>query len=102
MAVYRFSTLNDGQSIAFNPNVDQLNFDQSAIDAGDLVLTQEGANLRITDNDYPNWGKDVLLTNVTLGQLTDGNVTFANGGKLLVGDNSTALNDDLANNLTGT
>src|SRR3954467_11809940 len=102
MAIYRFSTLSDRQTIAFNPNADQSNFDQSQVAAADLLLTQEGSNLRIADNGSPNWGKDVLLTNMALGQITDANVTLASGGKLLVGDNSTALNDDLANSLVGT
>jgi Ca2+-binding RTX toxin-like protein len=102
VAVYNFSTLSDGQSLAFNPAIDQLVFDQSAISAEDLLVAQEGTSLRLTDNGSPWWGKDVLLTNVMLGQITDANVTFAGGSKLLVGDNSTALNDDLANSLVGT
>jgi hypothetical protein len=33
VALYRFSALSDGQSIAFNPGVVVLNFDQSVIGA---------------------------------------------------------------------
>ena len=33
MAVFRFSALSDGQSLAFNPNADVLHFDQTTIAA---------------------------------------------------------------------
>ena len=33
MAVYQFSALSDGQSLAFNPNAGVLNFDQTTIAA---------------------------------------------------------------------
>ena len=77
MATYNFSTLSDGQSIAFNPATDQLNFDQAEIYAAGLSVVQEGANLRLTVLSSPWWQKDVLLTNVTTGQVTGTNVTFA-------------------------
>ena len=48
MAVYQFSALSDGQAISFNPTVDRLNFDQTNVAAGDLTLSMEGSNLRVT------------------------------------------------------
>ncbi len=36
MAVFRFSALSDAQSLAFNPNADVLDFDQTTVAAADL------------------------------------------------------------------
>ena len=47
MAVFRFSALSDGQSLAFNPTTDVLNFDQTTVAAADLRVTQVGTNIRI-------------------------------------------------------
>src|SRR3954469_612223 len=102
MAVFQFSALSDGQSLAFNPSADVLNFDQTTIAAADLRVTQVGSNIRIDVVSGPQTGKDVTLQNVSPLQLATTNVTFADGSKLLFGDNSTAQNDDLANSLTGT
>ena len=100
--MYQFSALNDGQSIAFNPNADVLNFDQTTVAAADLRVTTVGTNIRIDVVGGPQTGKDVTLQNVSQLQLATTNITFADGSKLLFGDNSTAQNDDLANSLTGT
>ena len=102
MAVFQFSALSDGQSLVFNPNADVLNFDQTTIAAADLRVTQVGSNIRIDVVGGTQTGKDVTLQNVSPLQLATTNVTFADGSKLLFGDNSTAQNDDLANSLTGT
>src|SRR5580765_7081106 len=102
MAVFQFSALNDGQSIAFNPNADVLNFDQTTVAAADLRVTAVGTNIRIDIVSGPQTGKDVTLQNVSQLQLATTNVTFADGSRLVFGDNSTAQNDNLANSLTGT
>ena len=102
MAVFQFSALNDGQSIAFNPNADVLSFSQGFF-AGSMLATPVGADTRI---DYfvgqREVGKSVILQNTSPLQLATSNVTFANGNLALFGDNSTAQNDNLANSLTGT
>jgi Ca2+-binding RTX toxin-like protein len=97
MAVYNFSALSDGQAISFNPGSDVLNFDQTAISAADLLLTSEGANTRVAVA-----AKDIVLLNTTLYQLATSNVSFTNGSRLLLGDNSTAQNDNLNSSLLGT
>src|SRR6185369_5266220 len=102
MAVFRFSALSDGQSLVFNPNADVLSFDQTTIAAADLQVTQVGTNIRVEVMSGPQTGKDVTLQNVSPLQLATTSVTFADGSKLLFGDNSTAQNDNLANSLTGT
>src|ERR1051325_3942352 len=102
MAVFRFSALSDGQSLVFNPNADVLNFDQTTVAAADLRVTQVGTNIRIDVVSGTQAGKDVTLQSVSPLQLATANVSFADGSKLLFGDNSTAQNDDLANSLTGT
>ena len=102
MAVFQFSALSDGQSLAFNPNADVLNFDQTTVAAADLNVRQVGTNISIEVVSGSQAGKDVTLQNMTPLQLATTNITFADGSKLLFGDNSTALNDNLANSLTGT
>src|ERR1043165_2675659 len=102
MAVFRSSALSDGQSLAFNPTTDVLNFDQTTVAAADLRVTQVGTNIRIDVVSGTQAGKDVTLQNVSPLQLAATNVTFADGSKLLFGDNSTVQNDNLANSLTGT
>ena len=103
MALYRFSALFDGQSIAFNTSVDVLNFDQSIIGAADIRATIEGTNLRISVASGTFAGKDILLLNVTPTRLTTSNVTFADGSRLLIGDNTIGTtNDNFNNNLFGT
>lgn len=103
MAVYQFSALSDGQAITFNPNVDRLNFDQSSIAAADIRLTIVGTSLRIDIVSGPQAGKDITLQNTSQFALTTTNVTFANGSRLLLGDNTTGTTaDNSANSLTGT
>jgi Ca2+-binding RTX toxin-like protein len=103
VATYQFSALADGQAISFSPNADILNFDQTAIAAADLRAVVEGANLRITVVNGAHAGKDVLLNNVSPLQLTIGNVTFADGSRLIFGDNTTGTGADSgANNISGT
>ena len=98
MATYQFSALADGQQISFNPAVDILRFDQTAIAAADVLVAAVGANLRISVG-----SKDVLLTNVSSLQLATSNITFADGSRLLFGDNTTGTaNDNAANSLVGT
>jgi Ca2+-binding RTX toxin-like protein len=102
VATYRFSALADGQAIGFRPGADVLNFDQSAIAAADVRVAAEGSHLRVSVVSGTHAGKDVLLQNTSALALTTGNVTFANGSRLLVGDNSTsASGDNGANNLLG-
>ena len=102
MAVYNFSALSDGQAISFNPGSDVLSFDQTAISAADLLPATEGANTRINVVSGAHAGKDVVLQNTALTQLATSNVTFANGSRLLFGDNSSAQNDGGASSLAGT
>src|SRR5688572_2222450 len=99
MAVYQFSALSDGQAISFNPNADRLNFDQTAISAADVRAVAEGSGVRVT---WLDTGKDVLLLNTTPFQLATSNISFANGSRLLFGDNSTGGNDNANNSLVGT
>jgi Ca2+-binding RTX toxin-like protein len=98
VAVYQFSALSDGQAISFNPNADTLNFDQTAISAADVRVSAQGTGIHISA-----FGKDVLLLNSQVTQLTTGNVTFANGSRLVFGDNATAQTaDNGSNSLAGT
>src|SRR5687767_13777047 len=96
MTVYRFSALSDGQSIRFDPDADLLQFDQSSISAADIRVRAEGSNTRISYG-----SKDILLRDVTPFELATSNVNFVNGSQLLIGDNSTAQNDNGNDSLTG-
>ena len=82
-----FSALVDGQHLAFNPAVDVLNFDDPAITAGAVEVTQSGTDLGFTYGD-----KTVWLDDVAIGELSvdpGGNVQFANGSRLTTGDGTT-------------
>ena len=102
MATYDFSALSDGQSVSFAPGVDVLRFDQSLISAADIRITASGTGTRVEVVSGQFAGKDVLLLNTAPLQLYSGNVTFANGSRLLAGDNSASQNDNAANALAGT
>lgn len=102
MPIYKFSALSDGQSIRFTPSVDDLLFDQSVISAADLRVSAEGANTRVKVVSGIYVGKDILLVGAAPEQLATSNVMFANGSKLLFGDDSVAFNDPLNNSLIGT
>jgi Ca2+-binding RTX toxin-like protein len=97
VAVYQFSTLSNGQAIAFDPNADLLYFDDSSLSASRLRFTVEGANLRVN----VGTGKDVILLDTALQQLAPSNINFTNG-LVLLGDNSPSqAGDNAANSLTG-
>lgn len=101
MATILYSSIANGDSIAFDPASDILSFDTNEISAAALSLTYAAdyAGISITAG-----GKTFSLTpSVSLAQLTTSNVTFADGSRLIVGDNTTGtVNDGLANTLTGT
>ncbi|HEX6691306.1 MAG TPA: M10 family metallopeptidase C-terminal domain-containing protein [Burkholderiales bacterium] len=101
MATYQFSALASGQAINFNPSADVLNFDQAQWAAARVRFVAEGANVRIITEAFSG-PTDVVLLNVSPLQFTTGNITFADGSRLLHGDNSTALNDNAGNSLAGT
>ncbi len=102
MATYQFSELSNGQAIPFSPGVDVLNFDQPDIAAADVSPIPQFENVRMSIVTGTHIGKDVLLVDVSILQLATSNVTFADGSRLLVGDNSIALNDNAGNTLSGT
>ncbi|MER2622433.1 MAG: calcium-binding protein [Accumulibacter sp.] len=112
MTTYNFSTLTNGQTITFNPDVDYLIFDSPLYLTNELRIneTVTGLTLGYSALSGPPSlpAKTVTLTGMTLWKLTGGplgntaaHVQFQNGGLLLVGDNSTAHDDDLSNFLVG-
>lgn len=90
MTVYKFSALSAGQAIRFDPDADDLLFEQTAISAADVRFSPAGSDLRVAVG-----SKDVLLLDTALRDLSGDNVAFANGSRLVVGD-------DADNELTGT
>src|SRR2546421_1640038 len=103
MAMYNFSALSSGQAVSFNPTSDVLNFDQTAISAGNLQVDLQGSDSRITVLSGTDAGKSITLLNTAPPQLATSNVHFANASALLFGDNSpSTAGDDLANSIDGT
>jgi hypothetical protein len=95
---YLFSALSNNQTLTFNPALDTLSIDIAGLDAASGVFLQGGTDLLLT---YQN--KTIKLAGVTLAKLSSSHVTFANGSRLLIGDNTSGTaNDGLANTLTGT
>jgi len=101
VATYQFSLLADGQAISFNPTADVLHIDQVALPAAFMFAAADGNDTIVVVHQGTQNGKDVRLLEVSPFQLTSSNVTFADGSRLLIGDNSTALNDDAANTIVG-
>ena len=97
MATLNWSTLVSG-TYAFDPNVDVLHFDDPAISAAavDASSTTGTDDLVLDDG-----SKSVRLLTSALA-ITTTNVTFANGSRLIIGDNTTGTaNDHGANTLNG-
>ena len=98
MAVYQFSALSNAQRISFDPASDVLNFDSTSVNASRIIAYDDGTGLRLV---WQANGKYVVLTGMSPFEVTGSNITFANGTKLLFGDNSLSLNDNSANQLVG-
>ena len=81
MTSYVFSSLTNGQHLAFDPTADILDFDLPGATAGTVRLVRSGANLAFTFG-----GKTVFLDGVSLNQLDAEKFIFAGGGALVVGD----------------
>ena len=87
--------LSTNPNTVFDPNVDVLNIDTA--DASGVSIAQIGNNVVITDTS----GHTATLQNILIQQLTSTHVIGLNGSALFVGDQTTAVNDDGANTLTG-
>lgn len=100
MATILFGSLLNGSTVTFNPAADILRFDNSALSAASVVL---GHDTEFTSLSLTAGGKTVNLTStVSLLQLTTGNVSFADGSQLIVGDDSASMGgDQSANTLSG-
>ena len=95
MALYLWSSLTNGQSLAFYPLVDRLRFDDAGIAASAVSFSGTSSVL------LSYAGKSVTLETAPAA-LTTTLVTFADGSRLLIGDNRTGTTgDSRANVLTG-
>ena len=101
MTTYSFSTLINNQKIIFDPLHDILLFDTSTRPAELLVNgTASGVQFSVG-------GKSIILSDISLDDLGTSSVTsapnvqFVSPGALLVGEGTTALGGDGANNLMG-
>ena len=85
MSILFFSALTNGQTVAFDPVADTLFFDSAAISAANLAVSQaDPTTTRIVAA-----GKTILLSGLTLETIDSWNAFFANGSRLLVGNDST-------------
>jgi serralysin len=97
MTTFKFSAIEYGQLITFNPTTDILKFDDPSTSAGLGSISLVDNNLNFTYGD-----KAFTLKEVSLGQLTSKNVTFDSGSKLIIGDDQVStISDDAANELNG-
>jgi Ca2+-binding RTX toxin-like protein len=100
MATILFSSITNASKVPFNPASDILSFDTPTFHAASLGLSYA--------DDYTGISLTAgaitfeLITTVNLTSLTTGNVIFADGSRLIVGDDSSSGNDILANTLIGT
>lgn len=108
-----WTNLIDGNTYAFDPLAnDTLAFNDSSISAGDrnmVTWTGNDVVFSVGGNANGSLNKTIHLTVTGGGRGLDStHITYANGSKLLIGDNSTAVGngtttlDDAGNNLTGT
>ncbi|MEF8708956.1 MAG: M10 family metallopeptidase C-terminal domain-containing protein [Candidatus Accumulibacter propinquus] len=99
MATILFSSITNASKVPFNPASDILSFDTPTFHAASLGLSYA--------DDYTGISLTAgaitfeLSTTVNLTSLTTGNVIFADGSRLIVGDDSSSGNDILANTLIG-
>ncbi len=99
MATILFSSITNASKVPFNPASDILSFDTPTFHAASLGLSYA--------DDYTGISLTAgaitfeLSTTVNLTSLTTGNVIFADGSRLIVGDDSSSGNDLLANTLIG-
>jgi hypothetical protein len=99
MAAFNWTTLSNNQTVAFNPDVDVLNFNDAGISAADLSLTLNSGSSPSTRLSVS--GKAVTLQTDPR-TLTPTNVTFADGSAVLIGDMTTGIgNDASANTIIG-
>ncbi len=84
MAIIRFSTLVNNQTLAFNPASDVLFFDDPQINAGSIVYRFSGTDTIA----FTVQGKTIhyLPGTVSLSQINSSNITFANGSLFVIGD----------------
>jgi len=96
--VYQFSALLSGASIVFNPEEDELRFDDLLTTPSSLAFAEAGGNLQLSLN-----GKTITMTGISLVNLTPANITFLNGSAFLVGDGlASAVGDAAGNSIIGT
>lgn len=102
MTTYNYSTITNGQEIAFNAGAgDILVFNNAAISPDSLDLwwlNPDGSDIaiKVWDNQTDTLFKSFTLTGVNLYQMTSANITFSNSPQnlSLVDDNSTGTGDD--------
>jgi Ca2+-binding RTX toxin-like protein len=107
MTVYNADAVS-GQTIAFNPLTDSIEFDHLETFFGRPVppaVFQSGSNSLVQfttgDSPGPTVTHTITLSGVDMRSLDSDNFTLVTGGQILIGDNTHGVaNDDAANSLT--
>jgi len=101
MTTYNWSMRSPNEAVVFDPLVDVLFFGAVQGTTGDPSGANVFLNLAGAGSTLSYLGKSVTLL-TPYRTLTTSNVTFQNGSRLVVGDNTTGTaNDDSANTLVG-
>ena len=95
-----FSQLAHGATVPFDPSNDRLIFDDTSISAAQVRLAFAGDGTAVS---LTAAGKTIHLPiEVSVNSLTTTNLAFADGSRLVIGDNAVALGDAVGNVLVGT
>src|SRR5688572_12309258 len=101
MATYKFSALADGQTIRFDPSTDVLEFDDPAVSATSLSVSYWSGDTFLSYWDGSTFSKWIQLEGAQPVEMSSANLRFADGSRMLFGDNSAARNDWGPNTLVG-
>jgi len=101
MTTFNWMSLNDGDVIAFDPLVDIFQFNDATISAADIGVN--GDTETLPPLTFLSFGGKTVTLQVNPLMLTTTNVTFADGSRIFIGDNTTGTTaDDMDNTLVGT
>ena len=91
MTQYQYSSLTDGQHIAFDVLQDGVSYDGAGQSAASVRIAVVATGLSLTQG-----GKTIFLDNVSLAQIDVGRIVFADLSRLMVGDQSGLILQDFA------
>ena len=101
-ATFALSAMSNGQTIAFNPAIDVLLFDNTSLSANNVVYSVNNGVVSLTANFADGSAKTVTLGGAVLTDLASTNLVFANGSAFVMGDDAAgSAGDANANTING-